>query len=237
MKLRGFRIELGEIEAVLNQHASVKEAIVVMHEIAAGEQRLVAYVQLMDAAPVEVGDLRAYLQERLPEYMVPATFVLLAEFPLTTSGKIDRRALPGPDGLADDDYHAPRTQTEELLSSLWANVLNVQRVGVHDNFFESGGHSLLATQLVSRVRDAFGVELGLRELFSRPTVAGLAEQVEAALRGGVSPVTPPLVRVSRDHDLPLSHAQERLWFLDQLEPGSVAYNMSGGRAAERRVAR
>ena len=145
------------------------------------------------------------------------------ELPLTANGKVDRRALPAPEGIGVEEYQAPRTQTEELLSGLWASVLRVPSVGVHDNFFELGGHSLLATQLASRVRETFGVELPLRELFTRPTVAGLAEHVEAALRGGMRVMVPALVPVSRDQELPLSHAQERLWFLDQLGPGSVAY--------------
>ena len=199
VKLRGFRIELGEIETVLKQQASVNEAVVIAHRSATGDQRLLAYVQLTEAARAGVGELRAYLKERLPEYMAPSTFVEIAEFPLTASGKINRRALPAPDGIGmEEDYHAPRTQTEELLSGLWAGVLRVPRVGVRDNFFELGGHSLLATQLMSRVRETFGVELPLRELFARPTVAGLAEQVEAALRGGMRVMAPPLVPVSRD---------------------------------------
>src|SRR6185295_8353985 len=139
---------------------------------------------------------------------------------LTPSGKINRRALPEPENILAAEDEAPRTQTEELLSGLFARVLRAPRVGVHDNFFEVGGHSLLATQLMSRVRETFGVELPLRELFARPTVAGLAEQVEAALRGGVRVTPAALVRVTGAERLPLSHAQERLWFLDQLGPGS-----------------
>ena len=225
VKLRGFRIELGEIETVLREHPAVREAIVIATEVAPDDKRLVAYV-VTARSGASGSDLREYLRRRLPEYMVPVTFMEVAEFPLTSSGKIDRRALPAPDGLGvEQDYQAPRTQTEELLSGLYASVLRVPRVGVHDNFFELGGHSLLATQLMSRVREAFGVELPLRELFARPTVAGLAEQVEAEVRGGVRVTVTPLVPVSREQELPLSHAQQRLWFLDQLEPGRVTYNI------------
>jgi acyl carrier protein len=223
VKLRGFRIELGEIETVLREHPAVREAVVIATEVAADEKRLVAYVAPGGASGSE---LREYLRGRLPEYMVPVSFMEVAEFPLTASGKLDRRALPAPEGGAVEvEYQAPRSQTEELLAGLFARVLRVPRVGVHDNFFELGGHSLLATQLVSRVREAFGVELALRELFARPTVAGLAEQVEAEVRGGVRVRVAPLTRVTREQELPLSHAQQRLWFLDQLEPGRVTYNI------------
>jgi amino acid adenylation domain-containing protein len=225
VKVRGFRIELGEIETVLRAHPAVREAIVIATEVAPDDKRLVAYVVTAQSGASGT-ELREYLRRRLPEYMVPVTFVKVAEFPMTASGKIDWRALPAPDGIdLEQAYQAPRTQTEELLSGLFARVLRVPRVGVHDNFFELGGHSLLATQLVSRVREAFAVELPLRELFVRPTVAGLAEQVEAEVRGGVRVTVAPLVPVSREQELPLSHAQQRLWFLDQLDPGSVTYNI------------
>jgi non-ribosomal peptide synthetase component F len=180
VKLRGYRIELGEIETVLRRNEQVREAVVVLSEVD-GDQRLVAYV----AGDAQAGELRAYLKEQLPDYMVPSFFVGLKELPLLPNGKLDRRALPAPKGMGAEEYQAPRTQTEELLSGLWASVLRVPRVGIRDNFFELGGHSLLATKLASRVRETFGVEMPLRELFAHPTVASLAEQVEAALRGGM----------------------------------------------------
>src|SRR6185369_10326711 len=222
VKVRGHRIELGEIEAVLRRHEQVSEAVVVLSETEE-DKRLVAYV--VSEAPVV--ELRRYLQEQLPDYMTPSFFVALDELPLLPNGKLNRRALPAVESVvvAETEYEAPRTATEELLAGLRSSVLGVPRVGVRDNFFELGGHSLLATQLVSRVREAFAVELPLRELFARPTVASFAEVVEAELRGGVKVTAPPLLPASREQELPLSYAQQRLWFLDQLAPGSLAYNI------------
>ncbi|HVR95695.1 MAG TPA: non-ribosomal peptide synthase/polyketide synthase, partial [Thermoanaerobaculia bacterium] len=212
VKIRGFRIELGEIEAVLLTLPAVREAVVL-----ARDRRLVAYV---------VGDsmadaLRQGLCEQLPESMVPAAFVLLPALPLTSSGKVDRKALPAPEWRNEESYAAPRTQVEEILADLWAELLGLDRVGVHDHFFALGGHSLLATQVVSRVRQVLGVEVPLRSLFEAPTVAGLAERVGEGRKVSL----PPIERVSRDEVLPLSFAQERLWFIDQLEPGGSAYNV------------
>jgi acyl carrier protein len=166
--------------------------------------------------------------ERLPGYMVPGTLVQLAELPLTPNGKVDRKALAQREDVgqrSNGQSVLPRTAVEELLASIWAGVLRVGSVGVEENFFELGGHSLLATQVMSRVREVFGVEVPLRSLFEQPTVAALAAKIEAALRGERGVVAPPLVRVSRERELPLSFAQQRLWFLDQLEPGSAFYNV------------
>jgi acyl carrier protein len=226
VKIRGFRIELGEIEAVLSSHASVREAAVVAREDQRGkrvETRLVAYV--VTQSEVSGKELREHLRVRLPEYMVPAAVVLLSELPLTTSGKLDRKALPAPEEGTGEIYVAPRTAIEELLCGIWSEVLGVEQVGVEGNFFELGGHSLLATQVVSRIREAFGVELAVRSMFETPTVAGLAEQVEALSRDGYALAAPPIVRLSRDGGAPLSFAQQRLWFIDQLEPGSGLYNL------------
>ncbi|HJX28383.1 MAG TPA: condensation domain-containing protein, partial [Thermoanaerobaculia bacterium] len=170
--------------------------------------------------------MRDQLREQLPDYMVPAAFVTLPALPLTPSGKVDRNVLPAPQWESAEDSHlAPRTLVEELLCGIWAELLGVERVGVTDPFFEMGGHSLLATQVMSRLRRACGVELPLRELFEAPTPAGLAARVEAALRAGADCLAPPLVAVPREGPLPLSFAQQRLWFIDQLEPGSPLYNM------------
>jgi amino acid adenylation domain-containing protein len=226
VKIRGFRIELGEVEAALAEHAAVREAVVLAHGEPRGDRRLVAYV--VAAGPVTAAELRGHLRERLPEPMVPAAFSFLAAMPVTANGKLDRKALappePGPAGEAEEPA-APGSAVEQLLVEIWAEVLGHHRVGIHDNYFELGGHSLIATHLLARVREALGVELPLRRLFDAPTVAGLASAVEQALQGGAGDPPPPLVRIPRHGELPLSFAQERLWFLDQLEPGGRAYNL------------
>jgi amino acid adenylation domain-containing protein len=183
VKIRGFRIELGEIESVLSQHPAVREAVVVAREDEAGDKRLTAYVVTGRSVP-SAGALRSFLKQKLPDYMVPSAFIFLASLPLTANGKIDRGALPDP---AQDRAEfgsalaAPQTPIEKLLAKTWAEVLKLAKSGVHDNFFELGGHSLLATRLIYRLRDVFHVELLLRDLFERPTVAGLAERIEALL--------------------------------------------------------
>ncbi|HVG31078.1 MAG TPA: amino acid adenylation domain-containing protein, partial [Pyrinomonadaceae bacterium] len=228
VKIRGFRVELGEIEAVLAAHPAVEEAAV----LARGEgtsQRLVAYVVPASAEGLAAptgGELRDCLREKLPEYMIPSAFVMLGAMPLTRNGKIDRRALPEAESLGDESgegYVAPRTPAEEVIAATWAELLGVERVGVEENFFDLGGHSLLVTQVISRVREAFGVEIPLRVLFEQPTVSGLARGVEEALRDAAGVQAPPIVPVGRDGALPLSFAQQRLWFIDQLEPGNTAY--------------
>jgi amino acid adenylation domain-containing protein len=228
VKLRGYRIELGEIEAALREHPRIREAVVLARQDSTGEKRLVAYI-VPDREPAPtVSEARAFLKERLPDYMVPSAFVTLDELPLTPNGKVDRRALPAPDQARPDveaAYVAPRTPAEEVIAGIWSQVLGVERVGVYDNFFELGGHSLLATQVISRVRGAFQVEAPLRSLFEGPTVAELAQGVEAGLRAGLGTQAPAIARVSREREIPLSFAQQRLWFLDQLVPGNPFYNL------------
>ncbi|HWS56473.1 MAG TPA: amino acid adenylation domain-containing protein, partial [Pyrinomonadaceae bacterium] len=229
VKVRGFRVEPGEVEAALRRHAGVREAAVVARGEAADRRRLVAYVIAREGAEAFAADeLREHLRRVLPEHMIPSAFVSLEQLPLTPNGKVDRKALPEPEFEAAAGHVAPRTPTEELLAGIWAEVLGVERVSVGDNFFELGGHSLLATRLASRVRELFKVELPLRALFEHPTVGELAGRVEEALRGGVADAPPPIGRVPRGGPLPLSFAQQRLWFIDQLEPGNVAYNLSVG---------
>ncbi len=180
VKIRGFRVELGEIESVLKQYPAVREAVVVAREDMPGEKRLAAYVVLYPDQSVAGQELRGFLKEQLPEYMVPSAFIEMEALPLTTSGKVDRQALPVPEGDRPDlvgAYVAPRTWVEEELAEIWAAVLKLDRVSIHDNFFEVGGHSLLATQVLSRVRSTFLLELPLRSLFETPTVAGLAEAI------------------------------------------------------------
>ncbi|HEU4561408.1 MAG TPA: non-ribosomal peptide synthase/polyketide synthase [Longimicrobium sp.] len=221
VKVRGFRIELGEIEGALRRSEGVADCVVVAREDVPGEKRLVAYVvgEALTAA------LRAHVRRSLPEYMVPSAFVFLDALPLTPAGKVDRKALPAPEfALLEEQSVAPRTPSEEVLAGIWAEVLRLERVGVEESFFELGGHSLLATRVVSRIREAFAVEVPLRALFEGPTVAELAGRVEE-LRRAERPVLPPVIPVERTGALPLSFAQERLWFIDRLEPGSAVYNM------------
>jgi amino acid adenylation domain-containing protein len=202
-----------------------------------GEKRLVAYiVAASESGEAAVGaadgeslsrELRAYLKQRLPEYMVPTAFVELAEMPLTANGKVDRRALPASEHSRSEteEYVPPRTAAEQTLARIWSEILRLNEVGIHDNFFELGGHSLLATQVISRIRQVFELELPLRTLFEHPTVAGLAECLGGEQVGEGGLAAPGLVRRERGEKLPLSYAQQRLWFLDQLEPGSTVYNI------------
>ncbi|WP_223644877.1 non-ribosomal peptide synthetase [Corallococcus sp. EGB] len=222
VKVRGFRIELGEIEASLLSHASVHEAVVLAREDVPGDKRLVAYVV---GEALDVSALRVHLKRHLPEYMVPAAFVLLDALPLNANGKVDRKALPAPQGSASaSSFVAPGTVTEEQLAALFTQVLRVERVGIHDDFFSLGGHSLLATQLMARVRATFRRELPVRALFEAPTVAGLAQRIDTAQTSAVQ--APPSIPRVRATTAPLSFAQQRLWFLDQLTPGDASYNIS-----------
>lgn len=223
VKIRGYRIELGEIEAVLKQHPQVSEAAVLVRKNSSGDQRLAAYVQGMQGETLKSQVLHDFLQERLPDYMVPSVFSYLDAFPLTANGKLDRRALPAPDWTDQlVSFVAPRTQTETLLADIWAQVLGMQRSGIDDDFFECGGHSLLATQLISRIRDAFALDLPLQLLFDAPTPRAFAERVDRAERN----TTRPLIRpVSKDEPPPLSFAQQRLWLVEQLRGPSPAYNI------------
>ncbi|HSS47862.1 MAG TPA: amino acid adenylation domain-containing protein, partial [Thermoanaerobaculia bacterium] len=234
-KIRGFRVEPGEIEAALAAHPEVREAVVLVEaDPTAGQstaRRLVAYV-VAERAAAPAAELRGFLQQRLPEPMVPAAFVHLEALPLTANGKIDRRALAAlspAGGEAAAAYAAPRTPTEELLAGIWADLLQVERVGIHDDFFAAGGHSLLATRLVARLRAPFGCEPPLAALFENPTLAGFAAAVERLCSGsGPGLAAYPLLPVEGGRDLPLSFAQERLWFLDRLAPGRGVYNIPAG---------
>ena len=230
VKIRGFRIELGEIESALAKVDGIAEAVVVARSVdgsGQGEQRLIAYLVLRQAGgEADAAVLRAVLSQSLPEYMLPSQFVVLERLPLTPNGKTDRKALPAPDmSRGGQDYVAPRTPTEQAVAAIWAEVLKLDRVGVHDNFFELGGHSLLATQLMSKLRGAFAVELPLRTLFEAGSVELLAQRVDQARQEQCGPAAPAIVPVARDGRLPLSFAQQRLWFLDQFESGSSFYNI------------
>lgn len=228
VKIRGFRIELGEIESVLAQAPRVAAAAVTIREEAGGGRRLVGYVVPEVGVEPNIGDLRAFIKERLPEYMIPVAWVMLEALPLTVNGKVDRRALPAPEDnglVAVTDFVAPRSPVEEMLAEIWADVLRVERVGLSDNFFDLGGHSLLATQVVSRMRQVFQIEVSLNDLFDAETFVSLAEKVEAEIKLQRGLRRPPIIRRERSDFLPLSFAQQRIWFLDQLRPGTSTYNV------------
>ncbi|MGP6459925.1 non-ribosomal peptide synthase/polyketide synthase [Pseudomonas parakoreensis] len=224
VKIRGVRIELGEIETCLNQLPGIQEAVLLAREDQPGQPRLVAYfTEQTQVEALLVGELRAQLLSRLPEYMVPTAFVKLAALPLTANGKVDRKALPAPDlaALFTREYAAPEGEVETALAQIWADVLQVERVGRQDHFFELGGHSLLAMRMVSQVRQRLGVELALSDLFANAELAAVAAVLSAAGRCA----QPQIVPVPRDGALPLSFAQQRLWFLAQMEGANTAYNI------------
>ncbi|MEH2235674.1 amino acid adenylation domain-containing protein [Nostoc sp.] len=245
VKIRGFRIELGEIEAILGQHPALTQTLVIAREDVTGEKQLVAYVVASSEQIPSQVELRRFLQGQLPEYMVPGFFVFLDTFPLNPNGKIDRRALPAPDTFTlrvSTNFVPPENSTEEVLASIWAKVLRLKQVGIHDNFFELGGHSLLATQVMSRVRQAFQIEIPLQLLFENPTIATLAQAMPTATRSrSVSdrrsgnaqnesqendPQNQTIPQIANRESAPLSFAQQRVWFLQQLQPDSRAYIVS-----------
>jgi acyl carrier protein len=200
VKIRGFRIELGEVESVLGRHPSVEAAVVIAREDVPGDKRLVAYVVASHEPTPTFSEMRNFLKETLPDYMNPSAFVFLDFLPLTPNGKVDRRALPVPDERRPDieeSFAAPRNAVEEVLAEIWADVLQIEKVGIQDNFFELGGHSLMATQIISRLRDTFQVELQLHQFFEIQTIAGLSESIEEAKNSGSKLQTPAITSISR----------------------------------------
>jgi acyl carrier protein len=194
IKLRGIRIEPGEIESVLGDHPLVQEAVVAVHDQQEAQQ-LVAYVVGVNGQPPSTAELRRFLKSRVPDYLIPSSFVSLTAFPLLPNGKIDRKVLPAPDanqGTAERSFVAPRNETEEKLATIWQELLHVQRIGIDQNFFELGGHSLLGIQLISRIRRVFEVEIPVRCLFDEPTIASLALEIGKAKAAG-SAVRPPIL--------------------------------------------
>ncbi len=233
VKIRGYRIELGEIEAALLACPGIREAVVLVRDEPSGDRHLVAHVVPAAMPGPPVAEIRAALAQRLPDPMIPPSFLVLAAMPITSNGKIDRRALaalaePPPEG-GEAAHVAPRGPVEEVIAGIWCDVFDRERVSVHDRFADLGGHSLLAIQIIARVREAFQVDVPLRAIFEAPTVAALAAEVDAALReahdlgGGAPP--PAIARAPRDRDLVLSFGQERLWFLHQLDPAGAVYNV------------
>ncbi|MEH2094791.1 amino acid adenylation domain-containing protein [Nostoc sp.] len=225
VKIRGFRIELGEIEALLSQHADVQQAVVIAREDIPGDKRLVAYLVPKQKVDLSVNTLKGFLQEKLPHYMMPAVFVILDSLPLTPNGKVDRQNLPACDRTRPDleeRFVAPRNPIEEKLAAIWAELLGLDLIGVNDNFFYLGGHSLIATQMLSRLREVFPVELSFGQIFENPTIASLAqlltqdnkEQHEQRLA---------IKRIPHEGLLPVSFAQERVYFIQQLAPENSAY--------------
>jgi amino acid adenylation domain-containing protein len=248
VKIRGHRVEVGEIETALLDHPGVKEAVVIAHEDSRGEKRLAGYLVASQELTPSTSMLRDFLAVKLPDYMLPTTFMFLDAFPLTLSGKVDRRALPPPreeDDAPDGTCVAPRTPLESALAEMWSQVLGRTHVGIHDNFFELGGHSLIATQVVARLQATFQIELPLGRLFEMPTIAELALAIEKVKNNGaelqasaIAPVSREAYGIKRsslgetdgrgDEEVfvfPTSFAQQRLWFLAQLEPESPVYNI------------
>jgi hypothetical protein len=226
VKIRGFRIEPGEIESALGSYPGVR--VVLAWGDAPGEKRLVAYLAADPRQELPISELRRFLKKKLPNNMIPSAFVRLEAFPRTPNGKVDRKMLPAPEQerpQLSEVFVVPRTPDEESLAGIWARTLGLERVGVHDNFFELGGHSLLATRVIHHIREELQTELPLRALFEAPTVAGLTERLREIRQVGPGRGLPPLQSVSRHGELPLSFAQQRLWFMDQLESGSASYNI------------
>ncbi len=250
VKVRGYRIELGEIEAALMEHPGVKLCAVLAREDEPGDKQLVGYAVAEDSVELVAGDLRQFLERKLPKYMIPSQFVVLDSFPLTTNGKVDRKALPAPglrraesseaaagpetsenlpagtaggNGVAVRDRARPQTETEKALVAIWTEVLRVENPGVNDDFFELGGHSLLAIKIISRIRDVFDVDLATQSLFEHPTIAGLAGVLAESKNAKGS--AQHIERRKTSGPSPVSFAQEQLWFLNQLAPGSPVYNV------------
>lgn len=263
VKIRGFRIELGEIEATLAELPEIQQTAVIVREDSPGDKRLVAYIAPSKERSVELAGIRNYLKRKLPDYMVPSSFVMLDTIPLTPNGKLNRKRLSRAEGGGfENAYVSPRTESEKRITAIWSDVLGIDRIGIFDNFFEIGGNSLLATQMVARLRAVLSVELPVSRVFDRPTVAGVSEAVAQDKLGPATPQEPPIQRLRRSEKtpenpsvrrrrlqeesieeepntslsqitrryppqdaIPLSFAQERLWFLHQLVPGNAFYNI------------
>jgi amino acid adenylation domain-containing protein len=229
VKVRGYRIELGEIETTLRQHPAIAQAVVLARQDIPGDTRLVAYVVGRQGALPPTETLQRFVKTTLPEYMAPATYVQLDTMPLLPNGKVDRQALPAPSQLRPalaEAFVAPRTPTEEVVAGIWATLLSLEDVGMHDDFFALGGHSLLAVQVVARLRHALQMEVPLRALFDTPTVASLAEYLESRRQTRQGALAPPIVTVSRHDSIPASMTQEHMWAFEQRLPQTPLFNIS-----------
>ncbi|HLO86301.1 MAG TPA: amino acid adenylation domain-containing protein [Nostocaceae cyanobacterium] len=227
VKIRGFRIEIGEIEAAIHQHPKVRDTVVIVREDVKDDKRLVAYI-VTQITDITTSEIRNFLKTKLPAYMIPSAFVMLEELPLTPNGKINRLALPAPDIIqqqSEEKTFLPLTPVEEILTGIWAEILNIKQINIHDNFFELGGHSLLATRVISQIRKILKVELPLRCLFESPTIAELAKEIEKITKADFKVKLPSIRQSSRTGNVPLSSAQKRLWYLHQLQPNDTAYNI------------
>ncbi len=228
IKLRGFRIELGEIESALEQHPQLRDVVVAVYEPVPGDQRLAAYLVAQDTGAPSMSELRDFLKPKLPEFMTPSAFVFLDALPLTANGKLDRKALPQPDPtrqVSDDDFIAPRTEMEKRLAGIWGEVLRIDRICIHDNFFALGGHSLLATQAIVRASEQLSMNIPLRTLFDLPTLAELAAHLESRQLTGERMQSPAIRRCESSELPPLSFAQMRMWLLECISGPSGAYNI------------
>jgi len=225
VKLRGLRIELGEIQAAITVEQDVETALVTLRHDHSGGSSLIAYVVPKPGSELVVAELRQRVAQRLPAAMVPTAFMIIETLPLLPNGKVDRAALPNPEFEVANDYLVPRDAVEELIAGIWAELLDLERVGVHDDFFTIGGHSLIATQVMARLFDVFHVDLGLRSLFETPTVAALAQRINCAMREGRLSQPFEIGPWPRPQPLPLSFAQQRLWFLEQLGSPGAAYHI------------
>ncbi len=227
VKLRGFRIELGEIESVLLQQPYIREAVVLLYEDSLDDKHLVAYV-VPDQVDIDISELRRVLKHQLPEYMVPALFIELEALPLSPNGKVDRRSLPAPISFQIQSKNVsedPHTPIEDLLVSIWSNVLGLKSIGIHDNFFDIGGHSLKVMQVMARVRDSFSIDLPLQTLFREPTIAGLSREIALAYQTQQGYQIPQIIPTEHSVYAPVSFAQQRMWFLQQFAPDSATYNI------------
>ena len=230
VKLRGFRIELGEIEVALMNYPAVGQAVALIREDESNKQQLVAYLVYQDAVTPNSSELKQWLRKTLPDYMIPSIFISLESMPLTPNGKIDRRALPAPDATHYDlgqSAIVPRDAIEESIAEIWAQVLGLGQISIHDNFFELGGHSLIATQIIARIETTLGIELSLSHLFDTPTISELAVAAKTALQTSPKYNLPPIEKSLRSGDQqPLSFAQNRLVFLQKLQPNNPFYNIA-----------